>query len=95
MERVGHLTNKIYREMLCIARYERMTYITMGGLDSGSDYIQAGTFFWKFLKERLTCVSSCGHIGMDFALLLNCFDNDGPYHTEFPALTSMIDTRID
>ena len=46
MERVGHLTNKIYREMLCIAKYERMTYITMGGLDSGSDYIQAGTFFW-------------------------------------------------
>ena len=32
MERVYHLTNKIYREMLCIARHE-MAYITMGGFD--------------------------------------------------------------
>jgi hypothetical protein len=31
-ERVCHLTNKIYREMLFITRRERM-YITMGGLD--------------------------------------------------------------
>ena len=52
-----------------------------------------------FLKERLPCVSSCGHIGMDFALLPNCFDNDGPHHAEFPfsppAFTSMIDTTSD
>ena len=35
-ERVCHLINKIYREMLCIVtRYERtpMSYIIMGGLD--------------------------------------------------------------
>jgi hypothetical protein len=30
MERVSHLTNKIYREMLCITRHDRMEYITMG-----------------------------------------------------------------
>ena len=33
MERVCHLTNKIYREMLCITRDEKMTIITMGGLN--------------------------------------------------------------
>ena len=29
MERVRHLTNKIYREMLCITRHETMTYTTI------------------------------------------------------------------
>ena len=33
MERVCHLTNKIYREMLYIKRDKRMTYITIDGLD--------------------------------------------------------------
>ena len=33
MERVCHLANKIYREMLCITRHERKTYITISGLD--------------------------------------------------------------
>ena len=32
MERVSHLTNKIYREMLYITRLGRMSIITMGGL---------------------------------------------------------------
>ena len=32
MERLCHLTNKIYREMLCITRHEEMMIITMGGL---------------------------------------------------------------
>jgi hypothetical protein len=31
MERVCRLTNKIYREVLCITRDERMSYITIGG----------------------------------------------------------------
>ena len=33
MERVCCLTNKIYREMLCITKHENMSYITMGRLD--------------------------------------------------------------
>ena len=35
MERIHHLTNKIYREMLCIRRHDGMKYITMdpGGLN--------------------------------------------------------------
>ena len=42
VERVSHLTNKIYRETLCISRDERMSYITIGGLDN----IQVSTFSW-------------------------------------------------
>ena len=42
MERVCHLTNKIYREMLCITRHERLTYITMGGLD----HVEVSAFPW-------------------------------------------------
>ena len=33
MDRVCHLTNKIYRELLCITRHERMSNITVHGLD--------------------------------------------------------------
>ena len=44
MERVCHLTNKIYREMLCTTRREGMTYITMGGL--GLDHVQVSAFSW-------------------------------------------------
>ena len=42
MERVCHLTNKIYREMLCITSYEGKTYITMGGLN-GLDHDQVNS----------------------------------------------------
>ena len=43
MERVCRLTNKIYREMLCITRRESMTYITLGRLDS-DHLLQVSTF---------------------------------------------------
>jgi hypothetical protein len=50
----------------------------------------------KFLKERLPCVSSCSHVEMDFTLLPNTFDNDGPeFPFSPPTSTSMIDTRTD
>ena len=42
MERVCNLMKKIYREMLCITRDEKMSYITVGGLDP----IQVWTFSW-------------------------------------------------
>ena len=44
IERVCHLTNKIYRETLCISRDERMTFITIGGLDDIQ--AQVSTFSW-------------------------------------------------
>ena len=46
MERLCHLTNKIYREILCITMTrhydERMMNITMGGLDQ----VQVSAFSW-------------------------------------------------
>ena len=36
MERVCRLTNKIYREMLCITKQERMTFLTIRGLSAFS-----------------------------------------------------------
>jgi hypothetical protein len=42
MERVCHVTNKNYREMLCIRRHEKMMYITIGGLD----HVQFSAFSW-------------------------------------------------
>ena len=42
MERVCHLTNKIYREILFITRRERITYITMVGLD----HVQVNALSW-------------------------------------------------
>ena len=36
MERVCRLTNKIYREMLCITTHEKISYVTMAGLNQPS-----------------------------------------------------------
>ena len=46
MERVCRLTNKIYREMLCIRRDERMAYITVSGLD----HVQVNTS-WTPIRQ--------------------------------------------
>ena len=43
MERVCHLTYKIFREILGTTRRENMAYITLGRLDS--DHLQVSTFF--------------------------------------------------
>ena len=48
---VCHLTNKIYREMLCITRHERMTYITIGGLKL--NHIQVSAFSWGHSQYRI------------------------------------------
>ena len=69
MERVCHLTNKIYREILCITKHERMTYITMGGLGLHWHHHQVSAFSphyrivlsWDLLawlsvvKDRILC----------------------------------------
>ena len=43
MERVCRLTNKIYQEMLCITRHERITNVTMSGLD----HVQVTSLSWS------------------------------------------------
>ena len=42
MERVCHLTNKIFREVFFRRSYERTTYITLRGLDQ----VPVGAFSW-------------------------------------------------
>ena len=44
-ERICHLTNRIYREMLRITRHNRMEYITMGS--GGIDHFQVSNFSWS------------------------------------------------
>ena len=51
MERVCSLTNKIYREMLCITRHEKMTYITIHGLD----HDQVNALSWNLQYRIVLC----------------------------------------
>ena len=54
MERVCHLANKIYREMLCITRHEGKAYIIkMGGLD----HIRVSSFSWIPSLQHMTLLS--------------------------------------
>ena len=88
IKRVCHLTNKIYREMLCITR---MTYITMGGLD----YVQASAFPWTpqyrivLSWDLLSWVSMEGGISCSFTNFITTPELSGPlyispdiYHTQ-------------
>ena len=52
MERLCHLTNKIYREMLYIRRHERMTYITVRGLDQVPVGAFSSTMHYKLVLSR-------------------------------------------
>ena len=93
MERVFHLTNKIYREILCITIHEmtRTAYITIGGLD----HVQAGTFFWTrdysivLSWELLAWLSGMDGIPCSFTNFITTSDLSGPlyismdiYHTQ-------------
>ena len=65
MERVCHLTNKIYREILCVKTHERTTYITLGGLEvqvSPSSptpqyriILSRELLAWMLLKDKILC----------------------------------------
>ena len=46
MERVCHLTNKIYREILCITRDEGSMNITIHGLDPWHHDVKVIAFSW-------------------------------------------------
>ena len=86
MERVRHLTNKIYREMLRIARHhdERMTYITMGGLDS--DCVQASAFSWTpqyrtvLSWDLLAWISVKDGIPCSFTNFITTQELSGPFY---------------
>ena len=95
MERVCHLTNKIYREILCITvtkHYdERMMNITMGGLDQ----VQVSAFSWTpryrivLSWDLLDWISVEGRILCSFTNFITTSDLSGPlyiradvYHTQ-------------
>ena len=91
MERVCHLTNKIYREMFCITRDEKMTYITMGGLD----HDQVRAFSWTpqdrivLSRNLLAWISVEGRIPCSFTNFITIPELSGPlyispdmYHTQ-------------
>jgi hypothetical protein len=96
MERVCHLTNKIYREMLCITTRERMTYITMGPAGIRLDPNQAIAFSWTPPRYRialswdlLTWISAAGGIPCSFTNFITVPELSGPlyispdiYHTQ-------------
>ena len=93
MERVRHLTNKIYREMLCIKRPEwaRMSYITIHGLGE----VQFSALHWNpqyrivLSLDLLTWILVEGGIPCSFTSFITTPELSGPlyispcdYHTQ-------------
>ena len=80
MERVCHLTNKIYREMLCITRHERMAYITMHGLDH--DQVSASTPQYRIALSRdlLFWISEEGRTPCSFTNFITTLDLSDPFY---------------
>ena len=83
MERVHHLTNKIYREMLCITRHGSMTYITIGRVN----HIQVSAL--KLSWDLLAWISVEGRIPSSFTNFITTLELSGPlyispdiYHTQ-------------
>ena len=84
MERVCHLTNKIYREMLCTKERERMTYITMGGL--GLNQIQVSAYSWTaqyrivLSRDLLNWISVNYRVPRSFTHFITTPELSGPLH---------------
>jgi hypothetical protein len=82
MERVFHLTNKIYREMLCITRYERMSYITIRGLDQ----VPVGAYSWNpqyrivLSLDLLAWISVEGRIPCSFTKFITIPESSGSFY---------------
>ena len=91
IERVCHLANRIYQEILCVTRRESITYITMGGLD----HVQVSALSWP-LQYRivlpwnlLSWLSMEGRIPNSFTNFITTPELSGPlyispdiYHTQ-------------
>ena len=86
MERVCHLRNKIYREMLSIRRLEGKTYITMGGLVSWTPQFSSQIVLSWYL---LAWISAEGRIPSSFTNFITTpelsgllYISPGIYHTQ-------------
>ena len=85
MERVCHLTNKIYQEMLCITRHERLTYITMGGLRPGvhvSAFSLAPRYMIVLSWDLLAWMSVEGKILRSFTNFITTPELSGPLYID-------------
>ena len=95
MGRVCHLTNKIYREMLWVTTYERMTYITMGTGRIHNLQATSSAFSWSpqyrimLSWDLLFWVSEEGRIPSSFTDFITTPELSGPlyissdiYHTQ-------------
>jgi hypothetical protein len=86
MERVCHLRNKIYRELLCITRRERTAYITIRGLDLVPGQ---GIDTTVISRESLAWISGEDGIPCSFTNFITTPELSGPlyispdiYHTQ-------------
>ena len=93
-----HLTNKIYREMLCITRHEKMTYMTQGMYITmhGLGHVQVSALPCTPSQYRivlswdlLACISAEGGIPYSFTNFITTPELSGPlyispdiYHTQ-------------
>ena len=81
MERVCHLTNKIYREMLFITSHERTAYITIDGHDG----VQVGpswTSQYRIVLSRdfLTWITMEGRIPCSLTNFITTPELSGPLY---------------
>jgi hypothetical protein len=91
MERVCHLINKIYREMLRITRDEGVTYITMAGLDhvQVSNFSVTPQYRTALSWDLLAWISGMDRIPCSFTNFITTPELSGPlyispdiYHTQ-------------
>ena len=80
MERLCHLTNKIYWEMLCITRNERMAYISIGGV-----HAQVSAFPWTpqyriLSRDFLDRILAWGGIPCSFTNFITSPELSGPFY---------------
>ena len=94
LERVCHLINKIYREMLCTTRYEGMSYIIMGpsgelGLDQVSRISCTPQYRIVLSWDLLDYITIEDKIPFSFTNFITTLELSGPlyissgiYHTQ-------------
>ena len=77
---VCHLTNKIYREVLCISIDERMSCITLVGL--ARSRVSAWTPQHEIVLSRdlLGCITVEGRIPYSFTNFITTPEISGPFH---------------
>jgi len=83
MERVCHLTNKIFREIFCMRRHERMTYITVRGLDQVPVYAFSRTLQYRTVLswDLLAWITMEGGIPRSFTTFITTPESSsGPFY---------------